>query len=271
MGIMMNFKDIIYTKEEGIAIITLNRPENMNALSSRMADEWVAALEDAQGDEEVKVVVVTGAGRAFCSGANPRVLDISREEGTSLSLAEKFRKRPWVTQKVGMAVAKLEKPYIGSINGPAIGGGMDLASMCDIRIASEKAKFAMAYIRMGMVPGGGGCFLLPRIIGIARTCELIWTGRTIDAQEALQIGYVSRVVPQEELVAVTRELATQLAKGPAIAIQLAKRLIYSCLEMNFPQALEAHHVAGLIAESTEDAKEGPRAWVEKREPQFKGK
>lgn len=267
----MNFEEIIYAKEDGVATITLNRPEAMNALSPTMGDEWVAAIEEAKQDDDVRVVVVTGAGRAFCSGANPRVLDIRRGESDSLSLAEKIRQKPWTVQRIARAVSDMDKPYIASLNGATIGGGMDLASMCDIRLASEKAKFGMGYIRMGMVPGGGGCFFLPRIVGIANACELIWTGKVIDAREALRIGYVSQIVPHEKLAEVTKELALRLAKGPAVAIRLTKQLIYRCLEMNFTQALEAHHMAVLIAESTEDAKEGPRAWVEKREPLFKGK
>lgn len=267
----MDYKEIIYTKEDGIATITLNRPEAMNALSPAMGEEWVAAIEEAKQDEGVGVLVVTGVGRAFCSGANPRVLDISREKSEPLSLAEKVKQKPWTVQRIARAVSALDKPYIASINGAAIGGGMDLASMCDIRIASERARFGMGYIRMGMVPGGGGCFFLTRIVGIAHACELIWTGKIIDAKEALRIGYVSQVIPQEKLAEATKELALELAKGPAVAIRLTKQLIYRCLDMDLEQALEAHHMAALIAESTEDAKEGPRAWVEKREPLFKGK
>jgi 2-(1,2-epoxy-1,2-dihydrophenyl)acetyl-CoA isomerase len=172
---------------------------------------------------------------------------------------------------LALTLAELDKPYIGAINGPAVGGGMDFASMCDIRIASEKAKFGMAYVRMGLPPAVGGCYFLPRIVGIAKACELIWTGRIIDAEEALRIGYVSRVVPPSELAAATKELATQLAKGPSIAIRLAKHLIYRCLDLDLAKALEDHLMALLIAQGTEDAKEGPMAFIEKREPIFKGR
>ena len=169
------------------------------------------------------------------------------------------------------AVTNLTKPYIGSVNGAAVGGGMDMVSMCDIRIASDRAKFGMVFVRMGVIPASGGCYFLPRIVGVANACDLIWSGRIMDAQEALRMGYVSRVVPHDELPAATKEITSQLAKGPSVAIQLVKRLIYRGLELDIDKSLEDHNTAMLIVERTEDAKEGPRAWVEKREPIFKGR
>jgi len=266
----MELRDILYTREDGIATITLNQPQTLNALTTRMQQEWIRAIEDAANDDEVRVLVVTGAGRAFCAGANPRALDHVRQKQTS----PMTRRRDLLdegSQSMARAVMDLGKPYIGSINGAAVGGGMDLASMCDIRIASDRAKFSMAFVRMGVIPASGGCYFLPRIVGIANACELVWTGRMIDAQEALRMGYVSKVVPHDELAMATKELATQLAKGPAVAIRMAKRLIYRSLELDLNKALEDHDLAMLIVESTEDAKEGPRAWVEKREPIFKGR
>ena len=261
----MEFRDILYTKEDGIATITLNRPQALNALTATMAREWMMALMDAANDDQVKAVVLTGAGRAFCAGRDMRYGE-DEVKPFSFSTKEKHGK-----MNIDSALAALDKPYIGAINGAAVGGGMDYASMCDIRIASERAKFSMAYVRMGLTPGAGGGYFLPRIVGIANACELIWTGRMIDAQEALRIGYVSKVVAHDELEAATKELATRLAKGPAIAIRLAKRLIYRCLELDLAKAIEEHQKAMLIALNTEDAKEGPRAWIEKREPIFKGR
>jgi enoyl-CoA hydratase/carnithine racemase len=146
-----------------------------------------------------------------------------------------------------------------------------MASMCDIRIAADTARFGMTYVRMGLIPGDGGCYYLPRIVGVARALDLIWSGRLFDAEEALRTGYVSEVVPADELMAYTREYALRLAKGPAVAIQLAKRLVYRSLDVGVDQALEMAQGAMTIARSTEDAREGPRAFVEKREPQFKGR
>jgi 2-(1,2-epoxy-1,2-dihydrophenyl)acetyl-CoA isomerase len=261
----MKFRDILYTKEDGIATITLNRPQALNALTATMSKEWMIAMEDAASDDQVKVVVLTGAGRVFCSGRDMRY---GEDEFESFSpFAKSKQKEP----NIADVLAALDKPFIGAINGAAVGGGMDYASMCDIRIASERAKFSMAYVRMGLPPGAGGCYFLPRIVGIANACDLIWTGRMIDAQEALRIGYVSQVVAHDELEAATKELATTLAKGPAVAIRLAKSLLYRCFELDLERALEEHQEAMLTALKTEDAKEGPLAWIEKREPIFKGR
>jgi len=265
----MQFQDIIYTKEEGIATITLNRPQALNALTPRIQQEWIKAIEDAKYDEDVRVLVVTGAGRAFCSGMDMKYEMVP--ETTPPSPFDMSSHARGNIHGLALTLAEMDKPYIGSINGPAVGGGMDFASMCDIRIASEKAKFSMAYVRLGMPPAGGGAYFLPRIVGIAKACELIWTGRMIDAEEALRIGYVSKVVAHDELEAATKELATQLAKGPTVAIRLAKRLIYRCLDLDLVKALEDHQTAMLIAQGTEDAREGPMAFIEKREPIFKGR
>lgn len=165
-------------------------------------------------------------------------------------------------------MALLDKPYVAAVNGAAVGAGMDMASMCDIRIASETARFSMAYVRMGLVPGDGGCYFLPRIVGVAKALELIWTGDFMDAQEALRLGYVSRVVPPDDLMPTVRDFARRLVEGPAVAIQLAKRLVYRGLEAGLQEALEEAAQAMAITQSTEDAREGPRAFVEKRPPKF---
>lgn len=264
----MDFKDITYAKEEGVAYITLNRPHVLNALSPRMVNEWRAAIGEAKSDREVKVLVVTGAGHVFCSGGNPRELLATRS-----SIVEARKKSLTTELLLAMAndLSDMDKPYIAAVNGAAVGAGMDMASMCDIRIASEKARFSMAFARMGEIPTAGGCFSLPRIVGIANACELIWTAKMIDAREALRIGYVSKVVPPEELMAAAKELAARIARGPTVAIQLSKRLIYRCWELDQAAANTAMSTAEFIAHATDDAKEGPRAWVEKREPIFKGK
>jgi 2-(1,2-epoxy-1,2-dihydrophenyl)acetyl-CoA isomerase len=148
---------------------------------------------------------------------------------------------------------------------------MDMASMADIRFAADTARFGMAYVRMGIIPGDGGCYFLPRLVGIARALELIWTGDLFDARQALEWGYVSRVYPADELMKETRAFAARLAEGPAVAIQLAKRLLYRSLETDLDHALDLAQSAMAIAQSTEDAVEGPRAFVEKRKPVFKGR
>jgi len=146
-----------------------------------------------------------------------------------------------------------------------------MASMCDMRFAADSSRFGMTYVRMGLIPGDGGCYFLPRIVGMARALDIIWTGRLLDAQEALAMGYVSAVVPADELMAYTREYAARLVRGPAVAIQQAKRLAYRSQELSLDAALDLAQQAMFIAQSTEDSREGPRAFVEKREPQFKGR
>ena len=268
----MDFEQILYEKSDGIATITLNRPERMNAFTTRMLAEWASALADARDDEEVRVVVVTGAGRGFCSGMDVREAAAERPLwDAQASLAQRRHFLRDTVHQVARTLATLDKPYIGAINGPAAGAGMDMASMCDIRIAADTARFTMAYVRMGLIPGDGGCYFLPRIVGLAKALELIWTGEIIDAQEALRIGYVSEVVPADGLMDRVREFAMRLAKGPPVAIQLAKRLVYRSLETNMSNALELAESAMLVCQTSEDAREGPRAWVEKREPRFTGR
>jgi 2-(1,2-epoxy-1,2-dihydrophenyl)acetyl-CoA isomerase len=165
----------------------------------------------------------------------------------------------------------MEKPYLAAVNGPAAGAGMDMASMCDIRFAADTARVGMTYVRMGLIPGDGGAYYLPRIVGLARALDLIWTGRMIDAREALESGWVSAVVPADELMSYTREYAEKLVKGPAVAIQQAKRLAYRSQDVTLDAALDLAGQAMFVAQSTEDAREGPRAFAEKREPEFKGR
>jgi 2-(1,2-epoxy-1,2-dihydrophenyl)acetyl-CoA isomerase len=270
----VDFETIIYEKQDGIATITLNRPERMNAFNDKMIEEWAVALEDARLDRDVLVVILTGAGRGFCAGADLRgesgVAEVGRSEGP-VSAADQ---RNWLrdgVQRVPRQVALLDKPYIAAVNGAAVGAGMDMASQCDIRIASEHARFGMTYARVGLVPGDGGCWYLPRIVGIAKALELIWSAEVIDAQEALRIGYVSKVVPAESLMEETRALARKLAAGPAVAMQLSKRLLYRGLDTGILEHLEAAAHAMAIVQSTEDAREGPRAFMENRQPEFRSR
>ncbi len=268
----MEFEQVRYDKSEGIATITLNRPQRMNAFTPQMLDEWLAALQDAHLDAETRVIILTAEGRGFCTGMDVQ----AQAQGQGLlpqsrSPAEARNLLRDTVQRIPRLVAQLDKPYIAAVNGAAVGAGMDMASMCDIRIAADTARFGMTYVRMGLIPGDGGCYYLPRIVGVSRALDLIWSGRLFDAEEALRIGYVNEVVPADELMAHTREYALKLAKGPAVAIQLAKRLVYRSLDAGVDQALEMAQGAMTIAQSTEDAREGPSAFVEKRAPQFKGR
>ncbi|MEO8458147.1 MAG: enoyl-CoA hydratase-related protein [Chloroflexota bacterium] len=269
----MDFEQIIYGKADGIATITLNRPERMNAFTARMIDEWYAALWDANTDPDVRVVIVTGAGeRGFCTGAEVSgggpLRALQNEKRSAVENRNFLRDG---VQRIPRLVALMEKPYIAAVNGAAVGAGMDMASMCDMRFASENARFGMTYVRMGIIPGDGGAYYLPRIIGTARALDLIWTGRVFGAEEAQAMGYVTAVVPAAELMSHTLEYAKKLAAGPAIAIQMAKRLVYRSAATDLDAALDLASQAMYVAQGTEDAREGPKAFAEKREPEFKGR
>ncbi len=270
----MPYEQILYEKADGVATITLNRPERMNAFTDVMLREWAEALTDARLDRDVRVVILTGAGRGFCAGADLKGGSGIGESSRGDAPPPAAERRNWLrdgVHAVPRAVQLLDKPYIAAVNGAAVGAGMDMASMADLRIASEGAKFAMSYVKVGLVPGDGGAYFLPRIVGVAKALELIWTGDFVDAREALRIGYVSKVVPGESLLAEATAFARRLAEGPAVAMQLAKRLVYRGLEASWAEAFEQAGTAMAIAQSTEDAREGPRAFVESRAPKFIGR
>ena len=218
---------VLYDVQDHIATLTLNRPEKLNAFDDDLLAQWVERLQEAHLDDDVRVIVVTGNGRGFCSGAN--VAREGRGEGVlgdpNAPASSRNSLRNSV-QPVPRILQNIEKPYIAAVNGAAVGAGMDMASMADIRIASDRAKFGMAYVRMGLVPGDGGAYWLPRIVGMAKALELMWTGRLFLADEALAMGYVSKVVPHDDLIAETMEYAGQIAKMPAVSVQLIKRLAY---------------------------------------------
>jgi enoyl-CoA hydratase/carnithine racemase len=262
----MAYKDIIYTVEDYIATITLNRPESLNAFSDNMLNEWADAIESARPDPKVRVVVVTGAGRGFCSGMDVRGA-ASRGEAPPLYARRNYMRLG--VHKIPRTLESLDKPYIAAINGPAAGAGMDMASMADIRVMSDLARVGMTYVRMGIPPGDAGCYFLPRIVGVAKALELIWSGRMIDAEEARRIGYVSQVFPHDQLMARTRAFCQQFTQAP-VAAQYAKRLLWRGIDMFRNINLEMAEMAMLINSTSPDTREGPRAWVEKREPQWTG-
>lgn len=268
----MEYEAILYDVSERVATITLNRPERMNSFSTELLTEWEDAIRRSGEDDGVRAVIVTGAGRAFCAGADlqatgaqDRVLMAERNAG------ERRNSLRYSVHRVPQAIQYLDKPYIAAVNGAAVGAGMDMASMADIRIASEQARFGMSYVNVGLVPGDGGAWLLPRLVGVQKALDLIWTGELFNAEKALELGYVARVVPHERLMEEARAYALRLAEGPPVAVQLAKRLVYRAMYQSFPEALESAQAAMTIVQSTEDSKEGPRAFREKRKPDFQGR
>ncbi len=213
----MEYPDIIYTKEERIATITLNRPERMNAFSGAMIDSIQRALQDAAADDEIRVIVLTGAGRGFCAGFDLK--GSSGPEGSSSSQAQGMVQGP----QMPLLFASIDKPVIGCINGPAIGWGLELAMLCDIRLAAENARLADPHVNYGVIDDNGGAYNFPRLLGWAKACELAFTGQPIDGKEAERIGLVNRAVPAEQLKTVTYEMANIMANQPPMALQLTKR------------------------------------------------
>ncbi|MBS1188365.1 MAG: enoyl-CoA hydratase/isomerase family protein [Rhodocyclaceae bacterium] len=216
---------VAYQQDGPVVTLTLNQPETRNALTGPA--EWdavVAACERVQGDDAVKAVIVTGAGSAFCAGGN--VKDFRDKQGlaagTPAEVRENYRRG---IQRIPLAFHRLDVPTIAAVNGPAIGAGCDLACMCDIRIASEEAKFAESFVKLGLIPGDGGAWLLQRVVGYAKAAELAFTGDLLDAREAERIGLVSRVVPAESLLAEARALAERIAAHPGAALRMTKRLL----------------------------------------------
>ena len=265
-------QEILYQVEDRVATITLNRPERANSFSQGLLSGWAEYLQRATDDDEVRVVVVTGNGRHFCAGADLRARGqqdtVLQQERTPGQRRNSLR---FSVHRVPQALEYLDKPYIAAVNGAAVGAGMDMVSMADIRIASHQARFGMSYVNVGLIPGDGGAWLLQRIVGHSKALELIWSGDLFDAEEALRIGYVNRVVPHEQLLDETYAFARKLAEGPPVAIQMAKRLVYRAMNQDFMEGLESAQAAMTIVQSTEDSREGPRAFAEKRTPQFQGR
>ncbi|MDP6127815.1 MAG: enoyl-CoA hydratase-related protein [Dehalococcoidales bacterium] len=264
----MDQKDVLYVKEEGIATLTLNRPDVRNAYVPGIVEGIYQGLEQARGDSEVRVLVITGTGQAFCSGADVKSMGTNEQRPSTLRYKKGNRSRlNWLS----LALQKCDKPIIAAINGVAVGGGLDLALGCDIRIASDKARFSEIYVRRGIIPAQGGVFLLPRLIGLDKACQMILTGEMIEAHEAERIGLVTKVVPHEELEHTTRDLAEKLAKSAPLAVQEAKRAIYKSLDTDLASSLEYTDSVQRDLIASDDHKEGAAAFIEKREPVFKGK
>ncbi|MBS7248753.1 MAG: enoyl-CoA hydratase-related protein [Candidatus Jordarchaeales archaeon] len=258
----MVYKNIIFEKKGKVAKIILNRPEKLNALSPDLLEELEKAIEEVKADKEVRVLIITGSGKAFSAGADVGAM----VEATPLQAKESSLRG----HKIFKALEGLDIPVIAAINGYALGGGCELALACDIRIASEKAWLGQPEINLGIIPGWGGCIRLPRQVGVAKSMEIILTGDRISAQEALQIGLVNRVVPDDKLEATVNEIAEKLASKPPIAVKLAKSVIRKGLECDLEAGISLENSAFSLCFATKDQKEGMKAFLEKRQPQFKG-
>jgi len=261
----MTYQNILVEREDRFAIITLNRPQVLNALSQATVDELDAAIDELGADEDVRAIIITGAGeKAFAAGADVKELH-------ALSSANEAAQFIGRRHRFLFKLAKLPKPVIAALNGYALGGGCELALACDIRFAAETARLGQPEINVGMIPGTGGTQRMLRLVGPGMAKYLILTGDHVSAQEALRIGLVEKVVPPEKLMDEAKALATKLAAKPPIAIALAKQAIAVGMETGLEEGC-THEVAlfGLVC-ATEDRLEGTSAFLEKRKPEFKGK
>lgn len=256
-------EDIQYSVEAHVATITLNRPERKNAFTIPMVDRWADLLLEAEDEPEVRVIVVTGGGGAFCSGVD---LDAFKgQERTPLQEKELLTRH---VHRVARALEIVNKPVIAGVDGVAVGAGMDMALMCDLRIASREAKFSEGYIRIGLVPGDGGCYFLPQIVGQQNALRLLWTGEFIDGEEAHRIGLVTEVVDSAILQKRTRELATEIASRSPIAIQMIKSAVRASSRMDLHGALDLISSHQAVVLSTDDSAEAYSAFRERRAPVF---
>lgn len=264
--------DYVLCERDGpVVTLTLNAPEKRNAISSfEECDAIVDACRRINLDRSVRCVIVTGAGTAFCAGGDLKAMRDRRGimEGSHADLRENYRRG---VQRMAQALYDCDAPTIAAVNGPAIGLGLDVACMCDIRIASEKATFAESFVKVGIVPGDGGAWLLPRVVGMSVACEMSFTGDTLDAQAAKEVRLVSRVVPHEALMDEARSLAARIAANPPDALRMTKRLLREGQYTRLSTLLELSAAYQALAHSTEDHKEAVNAMLERRKPAFTGR
>lgn len=256
--------DIERTIEDGVATITLNRPHAANAFTLDMIDQWAEWLVEARTDDNVRALILTGAGRHFCAGGDFKVLD------GEVSAFERKARLTERIHRIPLALEDLDKPIIAAVNGAATGAGMDMALMCDLRFAGRSARFSEAYIRVGLVPGDGGAFYLPRVVGLPKALELLLTGDFVDAEEALRIGLVNKVFDDAQLLQETARFARRLAALPPINVRMIKRAVYRSIDSDLRTSLDliSSHMA--VVQTTRDSREALDAFRAKRAPHFSG-
>ncbi len=255
-------------REENIAIVTLNRPDKMNALNADLNAQIPAAMEELEKDESVRVIILTGAGRAFCSGAD--VGEQKKKTGGSMKPAD----RAGFLRMVGdiiLSFEKTSKPIIAAVNGVAAGVGLTMSLVCDIRIAADTARFAAVWVKRGFIPDGGATFLLPSIVGMDKALLLSYTGDIIDAAEAERMGLTTLVVPAADLILEAKSLAKRIAARPPLTVGLIKNLMWQDVRSQIRKALVVEGYGQNLARTTDDHKEAINAFLEKRDPQFVGR
>lgn len=259
---------ILLEVEDGIATVTLNRPERRNAFTLPMIDAWAEALDACRRRADVRVVVVTGAGTAFCGGGD---IEDLMEAGLECGPAAQRATIGEHVHRIPLALADMDKPVLAALNGAAIGAGLDLALAMDLRFAAASARFAETYVAMGLAPGAGGAHWLPRLVGPARALELLWSGEAVEAAEAERIGLIDRVWPDDELMPRTLAFARRLADGPTLAIRAIKRLVQGGLAGDLRANLDRAAATYGVLSSTDDHREAVAAFREKRRPRYRGR
>jgi enoyl-CoA hydratase/carnithine racemase len=262
------FESLLYERRGAVALLTFNRPQRMNAIGGTLKQDITDAMRHAGEDDEVRAIVMTGAGAAFCAGGDVKEMSEARANGAGRSLQEKIKP---ARDAMLLAIYESAKPVIAAVNGAAAGAGMSMTLAADIRIASRTAGFSQAFVKRGLPPDSGASWLLPRVVGMAKACELVFTGDMLDAEQALRLGIVSRVLEPEALLPAAIELAERIAAGPPIAIQLAKQALRRGMQGELREALAREGAAFNICFETEDAAEGVTAFFEKRAPVFRGR
>ena len=258
------YQTLIYEKKENIGVLTINRPQRMNAISNELTSELKKFLDEIENDDELRVLVITGAGdKAFVAGA-----DISELVDRDALIGRRVSRQ---RQEIFSRIENLHVPAIAAINGYALGGGLELALACSIRVCSDKAQFGAPEVKLGIIPGDGGTQRLPRLVGLGRAMEMILTGDFIDAEEAYRIGLVNKIVPHEELMEKAMELAKKIASRPPLAVRYAKETVNRSLEGSTVSGFALESFLHALSCTTEDKKEGVSAFLEKRKGKFKGR
>jgi enoyl-CoA hydratase/carnithine racemase len=265
---MSTYSEIRYESTDHVATLTWHRPEQRNALTPTMLGEAMRAVREAQADDAVRVLALTGAGRAFCAGGDTKAMAQVIAGAGSVS---PDREQVGQIQELQLLFRRFPKVLIAAVNGAAYGAGLDLACAADFRLAADSARFCEVYVRLGLAPGGGGAWLLPRIVGLTAALDLVLSGEPIDAETALRIGLVSRVVPADQLAAATRDFAQRFVLSAPRSVQVAKRTLYRGLEMSLEASLDFIRPQIAALRQTEDHREGLRALQERRLPRFQGR
>jgi len=278
----MSYSEILYNVADGVAIVTLNRPQKLNAWTTTMEQEVAEAMQAAEADPSVRVIVLTGAGRGFCAGADMANLDgLAQSNNTAETLKELMGKRFGPKPRAGVRqdfqqtysyLLAIEKPILCAINGPVAGLGLVITLYCDLRLASDQARFSTAFARRGLIAEHGISWLLPRLVGVSNALDLLYSARLIDAAEALRIGLVNRVIPQAEFEAEVRKYALELASASSPrSTRVIKRQVYNAIFQNLSEAIETANEEMVQSFASKDFKEGVAHFLEKRPPAFTGK